>query len=121
MGLDTVNSNGYQGSNTKVNMKQVQPITYNKTEIASEVGLTEDRVSIDIANADMKRTISEINSKLNKNTEAIFGIHEATNSVTIKIIDKDSKEVIKEIPSEKTLEMIEKIWEIAGILVDKKL
>ena len=60
----------------------------------------------------------------NKNlshSSAIFGIHEATNRVTIKIVDKDTKEVIKEVPPEETLDMIAKVWEIAGILVDKKL
>ena len=60
---------------------------------------------------------------LNKNlthSEAIFGIHEATNRVTIKIVDKETKEVLKEIPPEKTLDMIAKAWELAGILVDEK-
>ena len=43
------------------------------------------------------------------------------NRVTIKIIDKTTKEVIKEYPPEETLDMIAKVWEIAGILVDEKL
>lgn len=61
--------------------------------------------------------------KLNKNmshSEAVFGIHDGTNRVTIKIIDKDTKEVIKELPPEKTLDMIAKAWELAGLLVDEK-
>ncbi len=59
----------------------------------------------------------------NKNmshSEAVFGIHEATNRVTIKIVDKDTHKVIKELPPEKTLDMIAKVWELAGILVDEK-
>jgi flagellar protein FlaG len=54
------------------------------------------------------------------NSEAIFGIHEATNRVTIKLVDKETKEVIKELPPEKTLDMIAKVWELAGLLVDEK-
>ena len=54
------------------------------------------------------------------NSEAVFGIHEGTNRVTIKIVDKDTKKVIKELPPEKTLDMIAKVWEMAGILVDEK-
>jgi flagellar protein FlaG len=59
---------------------------------------------------------------INKNTqsEAVFGIHEETNRVTIKIIDKKTKEVIKEFPPEKTLDMIAKVWEMAGIMVDER-
>ena len=30
------------------------------------------------------------------------------------------KEVIKEYPPEKTLDMIAKVWEMAGIMVDEK-
>lgn len=55
------------------------------------------------------------------NSEPKFGIHEATNRVMIKIVDKDSKEVIKELPPEKTLDLLAKNLELAGVLVDKKL
>ena len=54
------------------------------------------------------------------NSEAIFGIHDKTNRVTIKIVDKQTKEVIKELPPEKTLDMIAKAWELAGLLVDER-
>ena len=49
-----------------------------------------------------------------------FGIHEGTKRITLKIIDKSTKEVIKEFPPEKNLDMIAKVWELAGILVDEK-
>lgn len=67
----------------------------------------------------LKKAVDELNKKAN-NSEAIFGIHEGTNRVTIKLVDKDTKEVIKELPPEKTLDMIAKVWEMAGILVDEK-
>ena len=70
-------------------------------------------------NSQIKKAVDEINKKAH-NSEAIFGIHDATNRVTIKIIDKDTKEVIKEFPPEKTLDMIAKVWEMAGIMVDEK-
>lgn len=70
----------------------------------------------------LKRAVAEMNKKIsNTNSEAIFGIHEKTDRITIKIVDKDTKEVMKEFPPEKTLDMIAKVWEIAGILVDEKL
>lgn len=68
----------------------------------------------------LKQAISDINRKMNHNTVAEFGYHEKTNRVTIKIMDKETKEVIREVPPEKTLEMIAKVWELAGILVDEK-
>lgn len=70
-------------------------------------------------NEKIKKAVEQLNKNMS-HSSAVFGIHEATNRVTIKIIDRDTKEVIKELPPEKTLDMIAKVWEIAGILVDEK-
>ena len=67
----------------------------------------------------VRKAVDNLNKNM-KNTSAIFGIHEGTNRVTIKIVDKQTKEVIKELPPEKTLDMIAKSLELAGILVDEK-
>ena len=67
----------------------------------------------------IRKAVESINKKM-ANAEAVFGIHEGTNRVTIKIVDKESKKTIKELPPEKTLDMIAKVWEMAGILVDEK-
>lgn len=135
MKMDAIKSNGYQGSNTKMSINptqnttsdtmdrvNIEPITIKSEERENNVAedSNKDANLVEVKNNDIKKSISEINSKINKNTEAIFGIHDATNRVTIKIVDKDTKEVIKEIPPEKTLEMIAKVWEMAGILVDEK-
>ena len=62
------------------------------------------------------KELKDIQKVINRNTIAEFGYNEPT----IKIKDKDTDEVIKEIPSEKALEMLAKAWELAGILVDEK-
>lgn len=72
-------------------------------------------------NMQLKKAVDDINkSALADQSEAVFGIHEKTNRVTIKIVDKKTKEVIKEFPPEKTLDMIAKVWEMAGLMVDEK-
>ena len=68
----------------------------------------------------LKKAIERMNEQL-PNSEAKFGIHEATNRVMITLVDKDTQEVIKEIPPEKTLDMLAKCMEMAGVLVDQKL
>ena len=69
--------------------------------------------------AKIQKAVDEINRKANS-SEAVFGVHEDTNRVTIKIVDKQTKEVIKEFPPDKTLDMIAKVWEMAGLMVDEK-
>ena len=71
------------------------------------------------SNEKIKKAVEELNKKM-YNSEVIFGIHEKTNRVTIKIVDKDTKDIIKEFPPEKTLDMLAKAWELAGLLVDEK-
>ena len=73
-----------------------------------------------VSNESVKRAVEEMNKK-NADSEAVFGVHESTNRVTIKIVDKKTKEVLKEYPPEKTLDMIAKVWELAGLLVDEKM
>jgi len=70
-------------------------------------------------NEKIRKAVEKLNKNL-PNSEAIFGIHEDTNRVTIKIVDKSTKEVIKELPPEKTLDMIAKVWELAGMIVDER-
>lgn len=67
----------------------------------------------------IRKAVEKLNRNM-QNSEAVFGIHEDTNRVMIKIVDKSTKEVIKELPPEKTLDMIAKVWELAGILVDER-
>jgi len=69
----------------------------------------------------IKEAISKANNKMKiSRTRCEFSYHEETNRVSIKVLDKDTQEVIREIPTEEALEMIEKMWEIAGLLIDEK-
>ncbi len=71
-------------------------------------------------NEQIKKAVEKLNKSMAAHSEAIFGIHEDTNRVTIKIVDKDTKKVLRELPPEKTLDMIARVWEMAGILIDEK-
>ena len=93
----------------------------NNTQVKDNGAQEESREQeYQISEKALKQRISDINRKLNNNTIAEFGYHDDTNRVTIKIVDKDTKETIKEIPPEKTLDLIAKAWELAGILVDER-
>lgn len=96
-----------------------QATTAMDTKAAGDENENTSQQNQDPYNAQIRKAVEEVNKKA-VNSEAIFGIHESTNRVTIKIIDKDTKKVIKEIPPEKTLDMIAKVWELAGLMVDEK-
>ncbi len=50
-----------------------------------------------------------------------FSIHEKTKQIMVKVIDATNDEVIRELPPEKILDMVAAMWEVAGILVDRKI
>ena len=69
----------------------------------------------------VKDAISEINKKIAPTqTECSFKYHEKTHRISITVKDKETDKVIREIPPEKTLDMIAKTLELAGLLVDEK-
>ena len=70
-------------------------------------------------NEKIRKAVEQLNKSM-PHSEAVYGFHDETNRVTIKIVDRDTKEVIKELPPEKTLDMIARVWEMAGLLVDEK-
>ncbi len=74
-----------------------------------------------VSEQQIKDAVSQVNSKLKMHrTRCEFSYHEETKRVSIKVFDKETDEVIREIPPEQTLEMVQKAWELAGFLVDEK-
>lgn len=69
----------------------------------------------------VKNAVARANNKMKAHrTQIEFSYHDETNRVSIKVFDKETKEVIREIPPEEALEMIEKMWELAGLIIDEK-
>ena len=67
---------------------------------------------------EISQALSEFMSKLNTNLE--FDYYEKLGRFAVKMIDKQTKEVIKEFPPEKILEAMEKTREWIGLILDKK-
>lgn len=69
----------------------------------------------------LKKVMEKAVASLPHYSDAKFGIHEKTNRIVIKLVDRDTQEVIKEIPPEKTLDLLAKRMELAGVLVDQRM
>lgn len=75
---------------------------------------------------DLAEKLEDKVDQLNKTVEVFdkrihFQIHEATNRIMVQIIETTSEEVIKEIPPEKILDLVARIEEMIGLLVDEKV
>lgn len=137
MALEVLSGTVYQDSMKTIQKPRMEAnvqsstMNMNITEVAetmpvarnSRTGKDQDKGQKDNGPTEqqLKDAISKANNKLKtKRTRCEFSYHEETKRVSIKILDKETEEVIKEIPPEETLEMVEKMWELAGLLIDER-
>ena len=108
-----------------MSVEQMDAATKIKSTYAEQVAQNEGRAKkteeeILATTEKIRKAVEDLNKKMVSTTEAVFGIHDGTNRVTIKMVDKTSKKVIREYPPEETLDMLAKIWELAGMMIDEK-
>lgn len=84
-----------------------------------EIG-NQTELKIKNTNKALKEAVEKINENMT-DTRCEYGIDDETNRVTIKVVDKKTKEILREYPPEETLDIVAKVWELAGINVDRKL
>lgn len=122
--ISNVKPNYVSAETPKVPISPAEP---SQTAAAGGAVLAEEKKGLD-NQGDSQHTPSEAtiddavksaNRKM-EHTRCEFSYHKQTNRVSIKVINEDTDEVIREIPPEKSLDMLQKLWEMAGILVDEK-
>ena len=123
MGLESIN----KASAATQSVQTTAPVTANVQAAGSSTQTAELSLGQDSASPESQESkatladVKDISKVLNSNTVAEFGVYEPMNRITIKIKDKETGEVLKEIPSEKMLKMFTKACELAGLLVDEKM
>jgi len=97
---------------------------------AGQIGLKKSDTSVlndkllnkNIAQDDVLQAVKQANKALEgTNRRFEYSVHEQTKTLMIKVINSDTDEVIREIPPEKILDLIAKLWELAGLIVDEKM
>lgn len=96
-----------------------QPAPVDAKGDAEQQGSEQQQKEHTPSEATMLDAVSKANLRM-EHTRCEYSYHKKTNRVSIKVIDRDTDEVIREIPPEKSLDMLQKMWELAGMLVDEK-
>lgn len=50
-----------------------------------------------------------------------INFHDKTHQIMVKVLDKETGEVIREVPPEKIVDLVATMMEISGIIVDRKM
>lgn len=71
--------------------------------------------------SDVEKAAEKLNKLFeDKNTYIEYELYGKSKSMTIKIVDSNTKEVIKELPPKKLIDMVDKLCELAGLVMDEK-
>lgn len=49
-----------------------------------------------------------------------YSVHKKTGEILVKVLNQDTNEVIREIPPEKLLDLVAKLQEICGVIIDER-
>ncbi|MCM3590180.1 flagellar protein FlaG [Brevibacillus borstelensis] len=99
--------------------------SYSETAMTNSTAHPEDRTPPSL---DKQHSIGEIESEIagiNKwlqstSSHLKFTLHEGLNEYYVQIINDETNEIIREIPSKKVMDMAAKMHEMIGLLVDEK-
>lgn len=69
----------------------------------------------------VNKLIRTVNEKFKiVNREFSYSLHEKTNRYIVTVKNSETGDVIKEIPSEQSLDLFAKMLEMAGLIIDEK-
>ncbi len=81
----------------------------------------EGDMPVDANNRLVRMAVDKANKQMiARETSLQFEAYDRTNDMIVRIIDTNTKEVIREIPSKKILDMVANMLEMAGLLVDER-
>jgi flagellar protein FlaG len=74
-----------------------------------------------VSEKDVQKAVNKLNTLFeDKQTHAEYEVYGKFKDITIRIVDDNTKQVIQEIPPKKIIDMIDKLCELAGVLVDER-
>ncbi|MHC1745245.1 MAG: flagellar protein FlaG [Syntrophobacteraceae bacterium] len=104
----------------------VQPVAKSGTSSRSEeVGKNKTGQDRNLTQQDpgsTQKLVDEVQSYLdNLNIELDFNIREKTGDIVVRVLDRKSGDVIRQLPPDDLLELRDKLDELRGALFDKKV
>lgn len=71
--------------------------------------------------AQVKEAVKNINDSLQTLAQGVvFSIDEKSNSTIVKVIDQETQEVLRQIPSKEALEIARALGSVSGMLIKQK-
>ena len=93
-----------------------------KSEVKENKFDAEKMMQKELKRSDVEKLIEELD-ELDKFVDKGFDfhIHEGTENIWVEVIDRASDEIVREIPSEKLLDIVAGLKELVGLFLDEKI
>ncbi|WP_211220728.1 flagellar protein FlaG [Paenibacillus terrigena] len=76
---------------------------------------------LSISDAALQKALEKVNKVLKGiETRLEYSVHKTTGDIMVKVINEDTKEVIREVPPEKIIDLVVKLQELSGLIIDEK-
>ncbi|MEK5444499.1 flagellar protein FlaG [Fredinandcohnia sp. FSL W7-1320] len=120
MSIDKVSSGTTMNFNTDYTQSKK---SYESEFKGATLSDTEPTLSSQIYSKDnVQQVIDSLNKFLEPNNTSLkFELHEQLNEYYVTIVNNDTHEVVREIPSKKILDIYAAMTEFLGFVVDKKI
>ncbi|NYE60207.1 flagellar protein FlaG [Duganella sp. 1224] len=70
--------------------------------------------------SELKKSVDAINRFLENNSQVEFSIDDNSGLPVVKVIDTQTKQVLRQLPSEESLEIAKNLNSMKGLLIDSK-
>lgn len=76
---------------------------------------------LDLSEEAVKITVEDVNKRLAPQGATVeFSYHEKTGRYSFKVLEIETGKVIREVPPQKSLDMVAKMFELAGLIIDER-
>lgn len=118
--VDSINlSTGVYNPLVETGINSVSP---DNSESRVKVENKNDNESNKLSQGEVKKAAEQINKRFDSSNRTFrFFVDEKTGQIAMKVINKDTNEVIKEIPSSELLDLQAKIEDMVGLIIDRKV
>ncbi len=98
-----------------------EPSSVEKMKVEHEKAAQTQEARREMSEDEIFKQVKDANQKLKVYDRRLeFSIHDVTKRIMVKVINTNDDSVIREIPSEKALDMLAYVWKLTGILLDEK-
>ncbi|WNS42668.1 flagellar protein FlaG [Paenibacillus sp. MMS20-IR301] len=111
------------GSRNEQNIVKTGGSTINQVSSSEELKKMENQgVPISLGEEQVVKALDRALKALEgPSTTLEVSMHKETKTIMVKILNKETGELIREVPPEKTLDLVANMMQIAGIIVDERV